>query len=403
MTYSPTTLQDIMLKYLPSYPHLLSLDEAKALTAISDCRTERMGISFIECPECGDVVIHYQSCRNRHCPQCQRIEQEIWLDKAKTEIVDAPYFHVVFTVPHYLNGLFYKNKKTLYTLIMKCSAQTLIELAEDHKFLSATPSVLAMLHTWGADLKYHVHTHCLVSGAGLTDDDRFIVLETTPGKDTFFIPAAVLKKKFKGKFLAGLATLFETNELKTSDKFHVKSFLNQLYKAGDWCVHIKETMNGKGNAVEYFARYVKRVAITNSRIKSISGDFVTFVAKDYTDDGKKCNVTITGHQFIKRFSQHILPKGFQRVRRYGFLNNRSKSNNLRKIAHITRTLMKTPRFEGMTRTEIVIDICGKKIVTCNKCGHVGTKLVPVNSPEHKELYSKHWLNTCYYSQKMSQK
>jgi len=382
---STPTLQDVVRKFLPSYPYSLTSEQLQAMTAIRDCRSEEMGLSFRVCPNCGNTETHFRSCRNRHCPKCQRLEQELWLDAANAEIVDAPYFHVVFTTPHQLNELFQKNKTLLYSLLMRCSAQTLLELTRDLKYLGATPSVLEILHTWGADLKYHVHSHCLVSGGGLTDDDRFLVMDSVPGKDAFFIPVAVLKAKFKGMFLANLSKLLANNKLIVSKKFQRKPFLRDLYNQGSWSVHITETLNGKGNAIEYFSRYARRVAITDNRIKRISDHSVTFVAKDYQDAGKKKDVTLSGDQFLYRFSQHILPKRFQRVRRYGFINNRAKSQNLIRIARITQTVLKVPRFKDLSRAQVITAVWGEKAITCKQCGFVGIYFIDHRSRQYRDL------------------
>lgn len=251
--------------------------QRKASRAILYCKSGKLGANVSECPDCGHVEFHNNSCRNRNCPCCQAVQKELWVDKRGAEVIDAPYFHVVFTVPHELNGLIYCNQALLYGLLHKCCAQTILELSADKKRLGATPGIVQVLHTWNQELLYHVHMHCIVSGGGLTPDRK---IRKAGGR--FFIPVRVLRDKFKGKYLAGLDSLHKGGKLafpsaceRLSDPHGWAGFRDGLYKK-DWCPYIKETFNGFGNAMEYLGRYTHKIAISNSRILSVDERRVIF-------------------------------------------------------------------------------------------------------------------------------
>ena len=296
--------------------HYISSEQMSAVKALMDCKSGKLGYNVSVCSECGHIQIHNNSCRNRNCPNCQAILKEIWIDDRRSEVIDAPYFHVVFTVPHDMNPLFLSNQKLLYSLFHKCTAQTLMELADDPKYLGATPGIIQVLHTWGQKSNYHPHIHCIVSGGGLSKDLKLKLC----GK-SFFLPVKVMSKKFRGKFLYHLKQLYVQESIyipdfcrELSDPSCWQSFINDLFEK-DWCPFIKETFNGMGNAIEYLGRYTNRIAITNSRIKYVSNTHTTFSAKDYRT-GETKDVTLTNEEFIRRFLMHILPKGFQKIRYY---------------------------------------------------------------------------------------
>ena len=251
--------------------HFQSEEQKKASRAILTCKSGRLGVNVSACMECGHVAFHNNSCRNRTCPNCQAVLKEIWVDQRRAEVIDSPYFHVVFTLPHELNPLIYRNQKLLYGLLHKCCAETLLELSGNPKYLGAQPGIIQVLHTWNQELDYHVHMHCIISGGGLTSDRR---IRRSSAK--FFIPVRILRDKFKGKYLSLLNTCYQKGELVFSsscctlqDPCIWKEFKNSLYEK-DWCPYIKETFNGFGNAIEYLGRYTHRVAISNNRILSVT-------------------------------------------------------------------------------------------------------------------------------------
>ena len=348
--------------------HFVSSEQMSAVTSLLDCRSGRLGYNVSICSECGHTQIHNNSCRNRNCPNCQAILKEIWIDARRSEVIDAPYFHVVFTVPHDLNALFLANQRLLYSLFHQCAAQTLLELAADPKFLGATPGIIQVLHTWGQKLDYHPHIHCIVSGGGLS---RALNLKLCG--DSFFIPVKVISKKFRGKFLDHLRRLYSRDALRIPDSCSElsapscwQSLIDELYEK-DWCPFIKETFNGSGNAIEYLGRYANRIAITNSRIKSVFDSRTTFSARDYRT-GETVDVTLSNEEFIRRFLMHVLPKGFQKIRYYGFLCNRSKKRMLRIIFRLQGHQRFHRKFDGLSVADVLREAWGYDVRICRCCG-----------------------------------
>lgn len=352
----------------------LSGIQRKASHAIIRCKSGALGTNASQCTECGHTQFHNNSCRNRNCPNCQAVFKEVWVDKRREEVIDAPYFHVVFTLPHELNPLIYCNQKLLYGLLHRCCAETLLELSSDKKYLGATPGIIQVLHTWNQELDYHVHMHCIISGGGLT---RAHQIRRSAGK--FFIPVYVLRDKFKGKYLSLLNTLYEDNKLNFSsscerlqDSYEWKGWKDKLYKK-DWCPYIKETFNGFGNAIEYLGKYTHKIAISNSRILSLTEKEVTFSARGKKPGEPKRQITLEHTEFIRRFLMHVLPPGFQKIRYYGFLNNRMKRKNLELIFTLQRHQRFKRRFTDMSMAELLKAVWDFDISICPECGHSSMK------------------------------
>ena len=357
--------------------HFQSDVQRQTAHAILNCKSGRLGVNLSQCTSCGHTEIHNNSCRNRNCPNCQAVLKEIWVDKRRAEVIDTPYFHVVFTLPHELNPLIYCNQKLLYGLLHRCCAETLLELSADKKWLGATPGIIQVLHTWNQQLDYHVHMHCIVSGGGLTKDGK---LRKSSGH--FFIRTEVLRDKFKGKYMAYLSSLYENGSLAFSSScedlrnpYHWKEWKNRLY-GRDWCPYIKETFNGFGNAIEYLGRYTHKIAISNSRILSVSEDTVTFSARGKKPDEPKRQITLSHTEFIRRYLMHVLPSGFQKIRYYGFLNNRYKTRNLKRIFKLQGHQRFKARYTGLSMTDLLKTIWNLDIHTCPECGccsmqHIG--------------------------------
>jgi hypothetical protein len=359
--------EEYQKRYLPSP------EQNSAAFSIMLCKTGHLGVNVSTCEQCGHIELHNNSCRNRNCPSCQAVSREIWIDNRSSEIIDASYYHVVFTLPHGLNDLIYANQSSIYQLFHKAVSATLLQLSEDKKFLGATPGIIQVLHTWGEQLNYHPHIHCIVTGAGLTKGFRFL-----KSRDGFFIPVQVLSAVFRGKFVHMLQNLFASGRLLFPGTLkHLANpedwelFVKTLYRK-DWFPFIKETFKNFGNAVEYLGRYTHRIAISNSRIISVSDEGVTFSAKDYRD-GSTTTVTLPGVEFIRRFLLHVLPKGFQKIRYCGFLNNRFKFRNLKAISRITGKLLSKPRLAGLSMAELVLTLWGANIRTCPVCNAVALK------------------------------
>lgn len=349
--------------------HFQSEEQKKTSRAILACKSGRLGVNVSKCMECGHIEFHNNSCRNRNCPNCQAVLKEIWVDNRRAEVIDSPYFHVVFTLPHELNPLIYCNQKLLYGLLHKCCAQTLLELSADKKYLGAQPGIIQVLHTWNQELDYHVHMHCIISGGGLTSDHR---IRKSSAK--FFIPVRVLRDKFKGKYLSRLDALYQQEKLVFSSSCRAlqdppewKTFKNNLY-GKDWCPYIKETFNGFGNAIEYLGRYTHRIAISNNRILSVTETEVTFSARGRKPGDPKRQITLSHGEFIRRFLMHVLPAGFQKIRYYGFLNNRMKSRNLKRIFRIQGGQRFRQRYTGLSMAELLKAVWNIDLAVCPECG-----------------------------------
>jgi len=352
----------------------LSEAQKKASRAILNCKSGKLGCNLSRCADCGHTEFHHNSCRNRNCPNCQAVMKEIWVDKRRAEVIDVPYFHVVFTLPHELNTLIYCNQKLLYGLLHRCCAETLLELSADRKYLGATPGLIQVLHTWNQEISYHVHMHCIVSGGGLTKEHRI-----KNSSRNFFIPVRVLRDKFKGKYLSMLNKLYENGELcfsasckELQNSYRWKEWKEELY-GKEWCPYIKETFNGFGNAIEYLGRYTHKIAISNSRILSVTENEVTFSARGKRLGDPKRTITLKNEEFIRRYLMHVLPPGFQKIRYYGFLNNRLKNQNLKLIFTLQGHQRFKQRFAGMSMAELLKAVWNFDISICPACGHASMK------------------------------
>jgi hypothetical protein len=309
------------------YREFLTWAQVKVLNAILRCRTAALGGHRDQCTHCGYQAISYNSCRNRHCPKCQTNAREKWLMARQRELLPVDYYHLVFSVPHSLTPLIWQNKKVLFRLLFEASAKTLLEVAADPKHLGAEIGFLSILHTWGQTLQRHPHVHCVVPGGGLSPDrQRWI---RSPPR--FFLPVRVLSRVFRGKFVAGLKRAFRRNELAfygaclplaEEKAFH--AFLRTLFRE-DWVVYAKQPFGGPEHVLHYLARYTHRVAISNHRLVDLTDTHVTFLWKDYAHGSKRRTMRLTHEEFLRRFLQHVLPRGLPRIRYFGFLANRRRS------------------------------------------------------------------------------
>lgn len=297
----------------------------KVLRAIVHCRTAALGGHLHHCSDCGYRAIAFHSCRNRHCPKCQVAARRRWLTARGKELLPVRYFHVVFTLPHQLSPLLLQNKKLLYDLLFRASAETLLELALDPKHLGAQIGFLAVLHTWGQNLRHHPHIHCVLPAGGPSPDHRRWVHP----RYHFFLPRRVLSRVFRGKFIAGLRKrhpqLVLSGALKPlQQKQAFASFLRPLFRQ-EWVVYLKPPFGGPQHVLRYLAGYTHRVAISNHRLVSFEHDQVTFRWKDYAHGNKKRMMTLSSEEFLRRFLLHVLPRGFVRIRFYGFLAQRRRA------------------------------------------------------------------------------
>lgn len=308
----------------------LTWPQVKVLNAILRCRTAVLGGHRDQCTRCGYQAISYNSCRNRHCPKCQTNAREKWLTARQRELLPVDYYHLVFSVPHALVPLIWQNKRVLFRLLFEASAETLLEVAADPKHLGAEVGFLSILHTWGQTLQRHPHVHCVVPGGGLSPDGQRWI--RSPPR--FLLPVKVLSRVFRGKFVAGLKRAFRRKKLRflaaclpLADEAAFGRFLRTLFRE-DWVVYAKRPFGGPEHVLHYLARYTHRVAISNHRLVDLTATHVTFRWKDYAHHNKRRTMTLTHEVFLRRFLEHVLPRGFPRIRYFGFLANRRRGECL---------------------------------------------------------------------------
>jgi len=318
-------------RFLDRYEKSFDFQQLKAFRAIQRCRTAALGGHIDICPKCGyQSAISYNSCRNRHCPKCQAQLRQRWLAAREQELLATSYFHVVFTVPHELNVLALDNPRLFYDLLFTASAQTLLEVAADPKHLGAQIGVTSILHTWGQNLLLHPHIHCAIPMGGLSPDHRRWVQP----KYAFFLPVKVLGRVFRGKFCDGLKRHYRRKHLRCAgptaplaDPKQFRQLLRRLHRQ-DWVVYAKPAFGGPLRVLRYLGRYTHRIAISNHRLLAFDGERVTFRWKDYAHGGKQRQMTLSAIEFLRRFFLHVLPKGFVRIRHFGFLSNRFRASQL---------------------------------------------------------------------------
>jgi len=314
-------------RFLDRPPAWFTWLHLKVLVAIERCRTAAMGGHADQCTGCGHRAISYNSCRNRHCPKCQGQARDRWLAARRSELLATPYAHVVFTLPHQLAPLALQNKKVIYGLLFRCSADTLIDIAADPQHLGAEIGFFSVLHTWNQKLQHHPHVHCVVAAGGLSQDHNHWV---HPRKDKFFLPVGVLSKVFRGKFIEAILQAHASGQL----QFHgllsglaqpklFRSFIRQLY-IPRWVVYCKPAFGGPEQVLRYLGAYTHRVAISNRRFVALKDGKVTFRWRDSAHKNKKRLLTLPVDEFLRRFLLHVLPRGFVRIRHFGFLAGRRR-------------------------------------------------------------------------------
>jgi hypothetical protein len=373
-------LADILRRYGDAYraEHEASLSNAqrRVMQALTACRTAALGGHVEACDDCGHQRISYNSCRNRHCPKCQSLARAQWIEDRKSELLDCPYFHVVFTVPEEVAAIAYQNKAMLYNLLFAATADTLRTIAADPKHLGAEIGFFAVLHTWGQSLVHHPHLHCVVPGGGLSaDGERWIACR--PG---FFLPVRVLSRFFRRRFLELLEQAFDRGELQffsaleeLREREAFRRYLDPL-RQKEWIVYAKAPFAGPEQVLDYVGRYTHRVAISNNRLLDIEDGHVTFRWKDYRDGDAQKTMTLTAEEFIRRFLLHVLPPGLQRIRYYGFLGNRYRQEKLEQCRRLLHMSPPTPE-KTDTDTDTPVDyrdryeaLTGMSLHVCPACG-----------------------------------
>lgn len=305
--------------------HALSVIQGKAWRAIVACRTPALGGHVECCDHCGALRYHYHSCRNRHCPQCQTRAKEAWLAARRQELLPVPYFHLVFTLPHAINGLAAWDERTLYTLLFGAVAQTLNAFAANPRWLGGVPSFTLVLHTWKQDLGRHIHVHALVAGGALTARG-----EWTSARRGFLFPVKALSGVYRGKFMEALDSARQSGGLRHEAAQSDTSWrkLCAALRRHDWVVYAKQPLGGPAQVLEYLGRYTHRVAISNERILGMDGTGVRFRVRDSANGQRKKVMRLEAGEFIGRFLQHMLPTGFKRIRHYGLLGPAHKAAHL---------------------------------------------------------------------------
>ena len=330
------TIADLMHQfaehYIKHYP--LSSDQLKLIYDIKACRTAKMGDHVTVCPNCGDIKVHYNSCGNRSCPQCQGFKKEKWLLERSHDLLPVKYFHVVFTLPSEIRAICRLNPKSCFDWLFRCAWQTIDLLSEDPKHkIHARMGMIAVLHTWTQQLVYHPHIHCIIPSGGLSKNGSW---KNSKNKANYLFPEKVMAEIFRGKFMEQLVSAYKDDELNLEgplvyleNKDDFRKLRNKLYKT-NWVVDTKKPFDKPDYVLEYLARYTHRIAISNYRIKSVDEQNVTFSYLDRNANKTKA-LTLTGDHFLQRFLQHVLPKGYCKIRHYGFLSTRVKATLLKQV------------------------------------------------------------------------
>jgi len=374
---------DIFRQHGPAYreSHGLPVNHLRVMRAIEACRTAVLGGHKDKCDHCGHLEISYNSCRNRHCPKCQTLAKEKWIEARGKDLLPVEYFHVVFTIPSELNALVLLNRKVMYDLLFCSVSETLMELANDRKHLGAKPGIICILHTWGQNLMEHPHVHCIVTGGGL-DGGSWVSC-----RKGFLIPVRVMSALFRGKFLDLLQKSFKADnivfsgsisQLKEPETFEF--FRRHLYNK-KWVVYCKPPFDGAKGVLQYLGRYTHRIAISNNRILANQNGKVSFLWRDYADDNRQKTMTLKADEFIRRFLLHVLPHRFVRIRHFGLLANRNRKDNIalcRKILADKSSPKENLKKE--TWQEQLLRITGIDVTICPVCQKGKMQRIEILSP-----------------------
>jgi hypothetical protein len=329
------TMQNVFDRFLDHYQqhHRLSTAQHTVCRHIGLCRTEALGGQFVHCDQCEFNQLRYHSCRNRHCPKCQRQASVDWCEQQLQHVVPATYYHMVFTLPHSLNTWVQLHPETLYRCLFDSVWHTIKTFGRDPKRLDGQMGMTAALHTWGQTMSQHVHLHCLIPGGALSEDQQ----QWHPAKSNHLFPVKALSRHFRGTMVSALRRAWQDGQLGRLDAAQVKTQLDELMQC-QWVVYSKSYLNKAETVVEYLSRYSHKIAISDHRIEAMNDSQVSFGYKDYRD-GKRKSMQLPAEEFIRRFLLHVLPPGFMRIRHYGFLSNRTR---VAKLDIIRALLNQTP-------------------------------------------------------------
>lgn len=361
----------------------MPLRHYRAMRAIEICRTAALGGHVDACDHCGAVRISYNSCRNRHCPKCQFLAKERWLEARRADLLPVRYFHVVFTLPADLRSLALRNQEVVYNLLFQSASEALKELSRDPRHLGAQIGFTAVLHTWSQTLMDHPHLHCVVPGGGLSLDGQ----KWIGARKEFFIPVKVISRLFRGKFLAYLKKAYDSDGLKLpgvlaplEESASFNAYLSGLYHQ-EWNVYCKRPFGGAQQVIDYLGRYTHRVAISNDRIVKLEGDQVTFRYRDRADGDRVKEMRLPAFEFIRRFLLHILPDGFVKIRHYGVLSNRSKKTKLLRCRQILGVTTPSAREEQLSWEDLLYRLTGVDARICPHCGEGRMVLKEILQPQ----------------------
>ena len=357
---------DILREYIGQYQEAFPLfpEHYKIVHNLLSCRTAELGGHIEKCDHCGTERISYNSCRNRHCPKCQNMPREKWLNARKAELLPVSYYHNVFTLPHDLNSVILSNKKIMLNILFKAVSQTLLEFGKNPKNrLGGKLGFIAILHTWDQQLNAHFHLHCLIPGGVLKTDGSW---HST--KKAYLFNVKAMSKVFRGKFLDLMTKAYRNKELQFASSGNPNQFkkLKESLYSKKWVVYIQKPIKRPEYVLEYLGRYTHRVAISNHRIISVDDGKVTFKYKNRkTNQTVSC--TITAVEFIRRFLPHSLPIGFMRIRHFGFLSNRRKSENIKVIRAFLGQSAEPDKDIGKSIEEMILKLTGIDISACPRC------------------------------------
>ncbi len=364
-------------KFIANSREWITARHLKVLKAIVSCRTAALGYHVDECTCCGYSGHSYNSCRDRNCPKCQGNARRRWINKRNKELLPVPYAHIVFTVPRLLAQLALQNKQLIYTMLLRLSAETLIEVAHNPKRLGAEIGFFSVLHTWTQTMQHHPHVHCVVPAGGLSFDHQRWV--SANPRYRFFLPKKVLRQVFRGKVKDALKDAFAEGKINfygklqhLSDPKAFQSFIRELYRQ-DWVVHCKRPFGGPEYVLRYLGRYTHRVAISNHRLVSFENGDVTFRWRDRAHGNVERPMTLPAEEFLCRFLFHLLPKGFMRIRNFGFLANRHR----RTLLPICFQCLGSARAPSPTEAQTE-DTAG--VWRCPHCGGPMVVILRVNHP-----------------------
>jgi len=341
----------------------LGANQLKAMNDIIDCRTIELGGHKSLCNQCGHKEQSYNSCRNRHCPKCQFIKQEQWVDRLKGRLIPGRYFHVVFTIPAQLHPLFYMNQEKCYGALMQSAWQALQKAGRNPSFLGADIGAVSVLHTWGQTLVYHPHVHMLVPAGGISEDE----MEWIPSFNKFFVPVKAVSSMFRGILTKQLEKLVLKKHMKLPEEFKGFDQLKKELYRKNWNVYSKKAFGGMNSVLKYLGKYTHRVAISNHRLNSSKNGRINFSYRDYRKGRKDSVMELSELEFARRFLQHILPSGFYKIRYMGILATVHMQTKREQSIRLVGKSILIPKLEGLSAYEMLRVLSGKDPASCPVC------------------------------------